>query len=63
MAKSRNRKEQKDKSAKRTTKAAREVMHQMKRDANMNDNINTMNDNINTFIEIMKEYASEKGGN
>jgi hypothetical protein len=48
MAKSRNRKEQKDKSAKRTTKAAREVMHQMKRDANMND---------------MKEYASEKGGN
>ena len=56
MAKSRNRKEQKDKSAKRTTKAAREVMHQMKRDANMNDN-------INMFIDIMKEYASEKGGN
>ena len=52
MAKSRNRKSQKQKTNKRNEKQAREMMHSGKRRANMEQN-------LEIFKQVLKEFAEE----
>ena len=59
MAKSKNRKNQKIKAQKRTEKGAREIMHEMKREQNMLDNIEMFQNIIREFAENQKRKDQE----
>ena len=59
MAKSRKRKGHNQKVDKRNNKAAREIMHEMKREQNMLDNIEMFQNIIREFAEDQKRKDQE----